>query len=256
MNSRLASFAFASVLALVTGCNLDTETDGTKGVEEFSYSSSQCGLLGCGLDKPTLQGSRITIMASGGDTSLRPTAKLAHGNVGSIASQSETCSCAQDNNTRSLDQPSDSCRSGETKSCSLSIDIETTTAGDDTLEIHEPSGALRDSISFHVRAASRIDTTLSDSGNPLLAVNGVYNTHMGAALQLHSDVYDSANQPLVFSEHGLSFAYADKTLLAPNTNVILAATDDEYMSPLGPGDTQVVDSAAGASVTLKLHITP
>ena len=219
-------FACLAVVALATGC--DTTTSGSKGVESFSFQSSQCAIFSCGLDNAALQGSRVTIQATGGDPALRPTANLASAKLGAVASQSETCSCqvgSDENTTRPID-PTATCQSSETKSCILTIDVDTTAAGDDTLEIHEPNGALRDSITLHVHPAARIDiqlSTASDDAN-IAAAGGVYTVHAGANLILHSSVYDGAGKQLVFSEHGVSFAYGDKTLLAPTANLIGGAT--------------------------------
>lgn len=261
MNIRfIGSLAVGSVLALLVGC--DVETTGQKGVMDFSYQSSQCSLVGCGLDNPTLQGARITIQAQGGDPNVPLTAKLAKGNVGSIARQSMSYSCdastSDPSSSRAIDA-GESCNAGETKHSLLDIEIETTNAGGDTLEVHEPSGALRDSVGFLVRAASRIDVKLSDDTHDLVAANGAYTVHIGEKLRLQSEVYDSAGERLMFSEHGLSFAYADKTLLAPDPDIlndIFGATDTEYMAPLDVGDTQVVGTATGATSTTKLHILP
>jgi hypothetical protein len=257
MEARMLKFSVVCLafLAFAAGCNLDTSTTGNLGKVSFSYSSSQCAIFGCGLDQPALQGSRVQISTTGGDPSIRPTAKLSFGRIGSVAAQSETCQCAVSGGSSRDVEPSASCATGETKSCSLLIDVDTTTAGDDVLEIREPSGALRDSVAIHVHPAAKIVLKVSTDANGAVApVNGAYPVHVGENPQLHSTVYDSANQQLIFSEHGLSFAYADQSMLAPQSFVLGGATDIEYMTAKAAGDTSVVDTANGTSITAHFHI--
>ena len=115
---RSSVWVVGAIAALFTAaCSIDVEThdielgDGSKGELgklRFEVSSSAC-LLGCALDKPALQGSLVTIIASRMAPDAHLTARLAGGGRSTIVEQRESCS--------------------NDRSCSVSVDIEVDAGG-------------------------------------------------------------------------------------------------------------------------------
>jgi hypothetical protein len=254
---------FASFLGLASlfagGCTpvrLGDDSSGDLGNARFEYQSSDC-FFGCSLDRPALEGSKVTIIARGGDVEKRPTARLATGATGVIAAQSESCSCDRSTNdsseSRSID-PSAKCSAGETKSCQLAVDIETSKEGDDTLEIHEANGDLRDKVVFHVRLASKIELSVKVDDQDASPKDGVYEVKRGSRIALASKVLASDGQQMIFTEHGVGHEYADRTVIQPDEKVIFGATDVEDMVTGRAGETSITVTAPGAEAIARFRV--
>jgi hypothetical protein len=254
----LSSFVlFAVVAVAAAGCSasLGDKTDGENGNLRFSYNGRGC-LFGCGLDRSALQGSMVTITSEGGDPDVRPTARIVDPAVARVSSQRESCSCTSQSksssHSRSVD-PGDTCTSTEKKACSLSLDIETTQAGDPKLEIVDGAGSLIDRVTLHVRPAARIDVTVQQGAT---LVGGVYEVKKGFKVKLESRVFDVDGGEAVFARHGMSFDYADKSIVQPDSAVLVGSTEVEDMIAPGAGDTTVTVKAPGAQKIVRLRVRP
>ena len=131
----LPSFVVSLVALACSPPPLGTETEGDKAVVKFAYSGRDC-VFGCALDRAALQGSAVNVSVSG-PFDERTKARSSDPAIAKIATQEISCS--------------------EDKTCTISLSIETTLAGDPKLEIIGASGSLVDSAVLHVRPAARID---------------------------------------------------------------------------------------------------
>lgn len=256
--SRLAALSTVLLLTLsAAACApLGEKTAGEQGKMSFSYGGRGC-VFGCGLDRSALQGSMVTITAEGGAPEVRKSARLAGAAVGTISSSKESCRCDSETNGisqsgRSI-EPTGSCVSGETKLCSVSIDLETKEAGDGQLEIIDPSGTVVDRVTVRVRPAARIDITVKEGANE---VGGVYEVKQGYKVKLESRVYDAAGSEAIFTRHGVSFDYADKTVVKPDSAVLIGSTEVEDMIADRPGETTVKVHAPGAENVVRFRVVP
>lgn len=252
--------ALGSVLStFAIGCSIEPirlgdDSSGELGRARFEFQSSEC-TFGCSLDRPALAESMVTVIARVDDAAV-VSARLASGSLSRISRQSESCTCATASGSTMNVEPTATCPRGDTKSCQLSIDIETKATGDDRIEILEASGAVHDSVMLHVRAAARIELTVTSADQPVApGSDGVYVLKKGARVELASKVLAADGAEVVFTEHGVSHSYGDPTVLKPDTKVILGATDVEYMSTGRAAETSVVVSAPGATTTARFRVT-
>jgi hypothetical protein len=250
----LSSFVLVSLSATACSIKLGDKTEGEKGAMTFAYDGRGC-LFGCGLDRSALQGAQITVNASGGNASVRPTARIAAATVARVSKQTESCSCdsktGSTSNSRSV-EPSETCASGETKSCTLSVDIEAAGAGDAELEVVDPKGGLIDRVTIHVRPAARLDITVDG----LAVKDGEPTTvRSGEAVKLETHAFDADGSEELFTKHGISHDYGDTAVIAPDPAVIIGSTDIEDMIAVSPGDTTVKVYAPGAARVVQIHVT-
>lgn len=255
---RLALTSFAFIALSTAACSpLGSETAGENGKLRFEYQDTNGCLFGCGLEKSALQGSLVTVKAQGSDPSVRLAARLTGGSIGTISAQRETCSCDSStggsSSSRSIDS-TDSCGSNETKSCSVTVDIETSAAGDAKLEITDPKGNVIDRVGVHVRPAARIDTNVREGGHE---VAGVFDVLAGSKVKLESTVFDGSGTEMVYARHGVSHVYGDKNVLGPDSSVIIGSTEVEDMvAGNTAGETTVTVSAPGASKVVRFRVVP
>jgi hypothetical protein len=250
---RLAALSTILVVALSTAAcaPLGEKTEGEKGNVTFSYGGRGC-TFGCGLDRSALQGSMVSITAEGGDPEVRKSARLLGTAVGRVSASTESCQCAASNKSRSI-EPSATCVAGETKSCRVAVDVETTDPGDDVLEIVDPSGKVFDRVAFHVRPAARIEVNVKEGGT---LVGTTYEVKQGYKVKLESHVYDAAGAEAIFTKHGVSFDYADKNIVRPDSAVLIGSTDVEDMISDRPGETTVKVHAPGAENIVRFRVVP
>jgi len=251
--SRLAALSTVLVVALSTAAcaPLGEKTTGEKGNVTFSYSGRGC-TFGCGLDRSALQGSMVSVAAEGGDPEIRKSARLVGNAVGRVSASKESCQCVSSSQSRNV-EPTGDCVSEETKTCTVSIDVETTAPGDDVLELVDSSGKVVDRVAFHVRPAARIEINVKEGGT----LNGnVYEVHQGYKVKLESHVYDAAGAEAIFMKHGVSFDYADKNIVRPDTAVLIGSTDIEDMISDRMGETTVKVHAPGAEKVVTFRVIP
>jgi hypothetical protein len=252
-SALLSSFVLLSLSTAACSFKLGDKTDGEKGAMTFAYDGPGC-LFGCGLDRSALQGSLVTVTAKGGDANVAQTARIADSSIAHVSEQHETCSCdsssGNESKSRSI-EPSAKCSSGETKSCSLSIDIETTDQGDAHLEVVDPKGALIDRVTVHVRPAARIDVKVNGAAVKDGEVTTVRN---GDRLNLESHAFDANGDEALFTKHGISHDYGDTTILRPDDSVLFGSTNVEDMIAVEPGDTTVTVHAPGAEQVVHFHV--
>jgi hypothetical protein len=250
----LSSFVLLSLSTAACSIKLGDKTEGEKGTMAFAYDGRGC-FFGCGLDRSALQGAQISVSASGGDASVRKTARIAAETIARVSNQTESCSCESrqgSSSTSNSVEPSATCPSGQTKTCTLSIDIETAGAGDAELEVVDPKGALIDRVAVHVRPAARLDITVDG-----MAVKDGEPTTVrpGEKVKLETHAFAADGSEELFTKHGISHDYGDTTIIAPDSSVILGSTEVEDMIALSPGDTAVKVYAPGAERVVLLHVT-
>jgi hypothetical protein len=251
-------FGLALCTLSAAGCSakLGEKTDGENGALRFSYTNASGCIFGCGLDRPALQGSMVTVMSEGGNPDIRATARLVDPTVARIAAQTESCRCTShtenSSESHSIDA-GDRCVSGQTKECSLSLDVETSQAGDPKLEIVDGSGGLIDRVTLHVRPAARIDVRVKEGATE---IGGVYEVKKGFKVKLESHVFDVDGGEAVFAKHGMSFDYGDESIVKPDTAVIFGSTEVEDMIAPGVGETTVKVRATGAEKVVRFRVVP
>ncbi len=236
----MRSLFFLPLLALAAcSFKLGDDSPGALGNARFEYQSDGCA-FGCGLDKTALQGSRVTIVATTSDPSKAPQkAFFDSPTIGTIAYQ----------------MPSVTNSNGES-SFTINVDIETTGAGDGTLEIVDAKGNVIDRATVHVQPAARIDLSVSVADKALAPKGDTYEIAQNQSVKLGAAVYGADGQPLVFTQHGVSHDYADKTIVRPDDKVLFGSTDVEDMVSGRAGDTTVTVRATGASAVAKFHVLP
>ena len=259
---HLPSLSFSSfvLLALSLGLgtaacsvNLGDKTQGDKGTMSFSYDGPGCA-FGCGLERSALQGSLVTVNATGGDANVAQTARISETSIARVSQQHESCTCdtsSGNTSTSTSVDPGATCASGATKSCSLSADIETSAEGDAHLEVVDASGALIDSVTVHVRPAARIDVTV---GATAVKDASPITARVGDKVKLETHAFDANGDETIFTKHGISHDYGDATVLGPDDSVLIGSTNVEDMIAKAPGDTTVSVHAPGAEQLVRFHV--
>lgn len=254
----LSSAALLALLALSTAAcsiKIGDKTEGEKGAMSFAYDGPSC-FFGCGLDRSALQGAEVSITAKGGDPEVSQTVRVAESTIARVSSQSETCSCDSSSGgsstSRSI-ETSAKCSSGETKSCSLSVGLETLAAGDARLEVMDFRGTVIDSVVVHVRPAARIDISVNGKA---FADGDVTTARVGDKLGLEAVPFDASGDRALFTKHGISHDYGDTTIVGPDDAVLFGSTNTEDMVARQPGDTTVKVHAPGAERLVRFHVVP
>lgn len=250
----LPSFVLLSLSTAACSLKLGDKTQGEKGTMTFAYDGPHC-FFGCGLDRSALQGSLVTVSASGTNADVRPTARISSdARIASVSSQRESCSCGSKSGSQSSSHSVDAgakCSSGETKTCTLSIDIETTAEGDAELEVVDPKGALIDRVAVHVRPAARIDVEVN---NAAVKDGEISTVRIGDKVGLKSHAFDADGTEEIFTKHGISHDYGDNTIVKPDDSALFGSTDVEDMVAVEPGDTTVTVGAPGAQRVVRFHV--
>ncbi len=225
--------AFSSLCAACApSCEIKNQSQGDMGNASFQYSGT-C-FLDCSLDSPALAGSKVTVVASADRAKGVTFARVTPDGLGKITGSTPSCDT----------------------SCALSIDIETAHAGEGAVEVLDAKGSVVDRTPFHVHDAARIDLSVEDDDShaDISAKGDTYEIAPGRRIGLRSRVFDAGGTSLVWTEHGLAHAYADRTILAPNEAVIVGSTDVEDMVAVGAGETTVTVRAGSASATAKFRV--
>ncbi len=252
----LSSCALLALSTAACSIKLGDKTDGEKGTMTFAYDGPGC-LFGCGLDRSALQGAQVSLTAKGGDPNVRQTARISERSIATVADQHQTCSCDSSSGSHSSSrtvEPAATCTSGETKSCSLAIDLETANEGDAKLEIVDPSGNVIDRVTVHVRPAARIDLKVEQGNGTKVA--DVYQVRVGDKVTIEAHAFDASGGETLFTKHGISHDYADTTVIGPDDSVLFGSSDVEDMVAKTPGDTTVKVYAPGAVQLVRFHVMP
>jgi hypothetical protein len=235
MRTLLAAAASALAITLAaTGCapaHYETTTYGTegdKGALTFEYDAC---LFGCGLDRPALQGSAVTLEVKGGAADAALVARLAGGAAATISNQNYSCTAAD---------------------CRLFVTVETKDAGEAKVEVTDKSGKLVDGAVLHVRPAARIDVEVRGR---TAGADGVHAVREGEKLAVKSTVLAADGAELIFSYHGVSQTYADESIVGPDEGVVLGATDVEDALAKKAGDTSLAIRAVGAETVVRFRVT-
>ncbi len=251
----LSSFVVASLSLGAAGCSLKLgdHTEGDNGTLSFSYDGPGC-FFGCGLDRSALQGSLVTVNAKGGDPNVTQTARILESSIARVSNQTPSCTCdSKSGNTSSSSTvaPGEKCSGGATKSCSLSVDIETSDQGDAHLEVLGPSGAVIDRVTIHVRPAARLDVSV---GQTAVKDETPVTARVGDTVALETHAFDADGNEEIFTQHGISHDYADKSILEPANDDLFGSTNVEKMIAKQPGDTSITVRAPGAERVVHFHV--
>ena len=258
-------FALASLLALASftlvagACNfkLGDDTEGEMGNLRFSYSGTGC-FFGCGLDKKVLQGATVSVSVSG-DSQGGFHAAIDDGSPASVSTQTETCTCNAKSGSTShsrIVQGSVSCESGETKSCSLSIELSADHEGFSKLRVLDGKGAVVDQVDVTTRSATRLDLTITAGGAMVTPTNGVYTMKAHTAGSVTAKALDGDGDELYFTRDGLKFTYDDSNAIQSEGDAFFSANADSFISLVG-GDGSIDVSASGGAVhsVARIHFT-
>lgn len=250
MRSSLRSslLAVGAVAALFgVGCSIDMNTNdpdfalgdrsnGDLGKLRFEVSSSDC-LLGCALDKPALQGSLVTVIASNIARDARLTARLAGGGRSAIVDQRESC-------TSSGDRP-----------CSIAVDIEVDDAGDPKLELVDGKTDVEDRITIPVRPGARIETSVTANDRKLVAEgDGIYRVRAGESIRLRSRVFTVDGAETMFTKHGVTHEYGNSKVVRSSGAELLGSTNVEDMIAVDAGEASVLVNAVGAQSVVRFRV--
>jgi hypothetical protein len=253
----LSSFVVTSLALLLgsAGCSLKLgdKTEGDQGVMSFSYDGPGC-FFGCGLDRSALQGSLVSVTAKGGDPNVTQTARIAESSIARVSKQTPSCTCdskSGSTSTSSSIAPGEKCTGGATKTCTLSVEIETSDQGDAHLEIVGPSGALVDRVTVHVRPAARLDVSV---GETAVKDDAPVTARVGDTVALETHAFDADGNEEIFTQHGISHDYGDKSILEPADDDLFGSTNVERMIARQPGDTTIKVHAPGAERVVRFHV--
>ena len=242
---RSSLWIVGAVAALFTaGCSIDVSTPdveigdqsrGDLGKLRFEISSSDC-LLGCALDKPALQGSLVTVIASNVAPDAHAKARLVGGGRSSIVDQRESCS--------------------DERTCSLSVDIEVDDASDPKLEI-VTGNEVEDRVTVRVRSAARIETSVTAGDRPLTPEgDGIYRVRPGEHIRLRSRVFTVDGTETVFTKHGVTHEYGNTKVVRSAGEAILGSTNVEDMIAVDAGEATVLVNAVGAQSFARFRVGP
>jgi hypothetical protein len=249
----LATLTTLPAVLLPLGCSLDTTNSSTGELDtlRFQYRESAC-VFGCSLERPVLQGSAVVIEARGGDVNVRRHARLANSTVGRIESQQESCYCEANGNARGVEL-SGLCPASETKTCRISVQIETLAAGDAKLEIVDAEERVMDRIAVNVRSAVRMETRVKSDAS---VSGGRYEVRRGKEIALECRAFTADGKELIVGRHGVSHQYADKSVMQPGGIDILGSSDVEIMTASKVGETVVTARVAGAEQQVRFRVVP
>jgi len=258
-------YVFASLLALASftlvagACNfkLGDDTEGEMGNLRFSYSGTGC-FFGCGLDKKALQGAKVSVSVAG-DTQGGLTGAIDDGSAASVSTQTETCTCNSKSGSTShsrIVESGASCESGETKSCTLTIELSADREGFSKLRITDGKGAVVDQVDVTTRSATRLDLSITADGTAVTPKDGVYTMNAHAHGVVSAKAFDSDGDELVSSHDGLKFTFDDSHEIVPEGDGFFAASSTTFISPAGGDGTIDVSASGGAAhATARIHFT-
>lgn len=260
-------FAFASLLALASftlvagACNfkLGDDTEGEMGNLRFSYSGTGC-FFGCGLDKKVLQGATVSVSVSG-DSEGGLTGAIEDGSAASISTQTETCTCDSKSGSTShsrIVQGGVGCESGETKSCSLSIELTADREGFSKLKVLDGKGAVVDQVDITTRMASRLDLSMTADDVAVTPKDGVYTVKSRAQGKIVAKAFDGNGDELFFSRNGFAFTYDDPRLINQGQRdaFLLNSNATTFLSLVaGDSTIHVAASNGHAHADARVHFT-
>jgi hypothetical protein len=239
MRNLLAAAATVASILVVTlvgaGCAPATtkttklSSVGDKGELTFKFDSC---LLDCALDQPALQGSAVSITAKGGKPNVALSVRLADSAVATISEQSYVC---------------------DGTDCRLQMKIETKQQGEEKLEVVDKAGNVVDSVALHVKAASAIEVHVAGHE---LGPDNYFTVKQGEKLAVESTVFDDDRSELVFSQHGVSQEYGDKSVVGPDEDLdLFGSSDTEKAVAKNVGDATLTLRAPGAETIVRFHVT-
>lgn len=263
MRSLFRSFLFALPLAAsAVACTVTTgATSGDNGKLQFETQQADC-ILFCGkaTSIPILAGAEVTIDVSNGDPSTRYTASIDPPAAADL-SLSTSCFCksstANSATSRSVDVGTD-CKSGETKSCTESVSLDTKADGDVALQIFDSKGQLVDKTTVHLRPATSIASHVSVANVELRpATDGAFEVKLGSAVAIASSALGADGQALLYTRGAFLFTYADKSIARPAGDVLFGSSGVEQVSAIALGTTKITVAAKrGATRELTFRVIP
>ena len=238
-NLRAAVATAASTLAVTVlgaGCgpawSETTTSRSGSDTSTLTFEYSSCP-FGCGLGRPALQGSTLTIAVKGGAANAKLSARLTGTPVGRIADQSYSC---------------------DSGACILSLTIETTHEGDAKLEAVDPTGNVVDAATLSVQPAASLEVNVD--GRRYVADGGFHDVKQGDRLPVSTRALSADGKGLFFSRHGISQEYANKAIVGPGDGFVLfgeTIVEDAIANTVG--ETTLTLRAGGAESVVRFRVT-
>ncbi len=258
----LAAFA---VTTLGTGCTFNDPlaTTGANGVVDFSFLATGC-LLTCSTTQyQVLQGSSVTAQAKLSQrTEEAFTMRVKDSAMGTLSHADQSCTCGDDHSSDTLDCKA-TCPAPKTKSVQVSVDVQTTAAGDTTLELVDAKGLVVDSAPMTVHAATKITANVSSqphggTSTPATAgADGAYTVQVGNDVVVSFGATDAQGGNLIFTQHGIVPTYSDPKVLSVTTDILdkaFSGAGTERAVAHAVGDATISLKAQGATTDVKFHV--
>lgn len=249
-NALTALVGAATLGVALTGCDpidLDQRTRGEEGTLAFSYAGKgflDC-LFGCGIDRPLMTHSDVTIVIGDADPawvlSARTTAPSA-----AVVTMEEHLSCVAedpDGTTHDRDVTRDEpCAANEERHVVWVAEIAASKPGAFDLEIVDDAGDLVDSLPLEARDATRAELrTGAGDAAPLTALH----VAVGETKVMTATYFDGSSQELASGITGDAWSFSDPSVAKAGSPLNLL---------LGPWDGIVVEGAAKGATSIDLHI--
>ncbi|MDB5215460.1 MAG: hypothetical protein JWO86_3387 [Myxococcaceae bacterium] len=257
--------ALASFTLVAGACNfkLGDDTEGEMGNLRFSYSGPGC-FFGCALDKKALQGAKVSVAVSG-DTQGGLTGTIDEDTAATVSTQTEVCTCSSGSASKvrsRVVQNGQRCESGETMTCTMTIEVTAVRQGFSKLKVLDGKGAVVDQVDIAVRPAARLDlavTSKEAAASKEAAVapkDGVYTLKRHADARLSVKAFDSDGDELFWSRDGVTFTYDNEQVVYGAGASFSANADSLTVFAEGDATADVASAGETARATARFHVTP
>jgi hypothetical protein len=257
--------ALASFTLVAGACNfkLGDDTEGEMGNLRFSYSGPGC-FFGCALDKQALQGAKVSVAVSG-DTQGGLTGTIDEDTAATVSTQTEVCTCSSGSQSKvrsRVVQSGQRCESGETMTCTMTIEVTAVRQGFSKLKVLDGKGAVVDQVDIAVRPAARLDlavTSKEAAASKEAAVapkDGVYTLKKHADARLSVKAFDSDGDELFWSRDGVTFTYDNEQVVYGAGASFSANADSLTVFAEGDATADVACAGETAHATARFHVTP
>jgi hypothetical protein len=271
--SRALSLCFvAYALFAAAGCGSSSDggpaggPSGADGRLTFQIQRHDC-VVQCGqsIDAPALAGSTLVVTVDGGDPSTVYTIKAGPLHLAS-ATPLTSCTCGAPTSTGTTGPgapsrpiaPDAACDSGETKSCSTAIELDTHEAGDLEIAVSDASGAVLDTTTVHLVAAASIESSVTvDAARATPDARGAYTARIGQTIGIRSIARDASGVELVYSRDAFTFSYLDATVVGEEPDPFGGSAQAETAVAHAAGTARVREVAGvGATRDFVVDVTP
>lgn len=247
-NALTALVGAATLGVALTGCDpidLDQRTRGEEGTLAFSYAGKgflDC-LFGCGIDRPLMTHSDVTIVIGDADPAWILTGRTTSMGA-SVVTFEDHLSCVAedpDGTTHDRDVTRDEpCAANEERRVVWVAELDASQPGKFDFEVVDEKGDLVDTLPLDARDATRAEVRNgSGDAEPLAALH----VAVGATEVVTAKYFDG--QELASGIGGEAWSFADPSI---------AKAGSPFTLLLGPWDGIVVEGAAKGATSIELHI--